>query len=176
MAKQYFDYQNAPEVRGDTVLAFNNKTHGVIHFGSPLSDFQLSFLQWCDGSSWFRNRHALAAEFSALLPEDEEYRKDLFAAISLINTIRPHTIVFKADNYMKETKALSTVRGLKLLLEALDGVDAREVFLLIRLSTNEVMKASAKIDVETGEWDGRLVAKKGWLVPVWSENEVNLFS
>lgn len=176
MAQQYFDYQNAPEVRGDTVLAFNNKTHGVIHLASPLSDFQLSFLNWCNGSSWFRSRHALAAEFSALLPEDEEYQKDFFAAISLIDAVHPHTITFKADNYMKETKALSTVRGLELLLEALEGLDAREVFLLIRLSTNEVMKASAKIDVETGEWSGRLVVKKGWLVPVWSENEVSLFS
>lgn len=175
MTKQYFDYQNAPEVRSDTVLAFNNKTHGDVHFGHGLTDTQIAFLTWCKSGSFFRSNNPRAAEFEAMLPEDTDYRKDIFNLMHLVEVIRPHTLVFKDNNYIKEVRAVSVVRGLELVLEAL-GADVRSVFLLLRLSTNEVMKATARIDVETGEWDGKIAAKKGWLVPVWSENEVSLFT
>lgn len=177
MTKQYFDYDTAPEVRADTVLAFNNKTSGSIHFSEGLSDFHLGLLNFCrESSGFFRSRNPRRADYLAVLPQDEESIKDVFTAMSLVEVIHPHTVRVKADNYIKEPKAISAVRGFRYLLDSLEGVSPRGFGMLFRLSTNEVMKASADIEPDTGRWDGKIVVKKGWLIPVWSEKEVELYS
>lgn len=177
MTQQYFDYANAPEVRGDTVLVFNNKTSGAIHFGTALSEFHKAFLSWCATFSFLRTRHTGADEFLAMLPEDEELREAVYTAAQFITDVHSHTILIKDNNYTKEDKALSILRGLALLMEILnEETNIRDFSLFIRLSTNEVMKAVVNIDAETGRWDGKITGKKGWLVPVWSENEIELFT
>lgn len=176
MTKQYFDYETAPEVRADTILAFDNKTKGAIHFSEGMGDFNLGLLEFCRVDAFFRRGNPRKSDYLAVLPSDPENLKDVFTAMSLVSVIHPHTIRFQANNYIKEPKALSAIRGFRFLLESLDGTSPRDFGMLFRLSTNEVMRATADIDPDTGRWDGKVAVKKGWLIPVWSERSIDLYS